>query len=128
MHIGNGLFKIAETLEGAEQPEWAIRMEQMMTDASDALARLNENIDGLTTEVGEIADVLANLPTSEDPAIAAGINEAADRLTAVKDALENATTLDDPAVEPPVEEPTPEEPPVDEQPGDQPPVDQPPTV
>lgn len=142
LHIGNGLFAVAEALSPAKQPRWAKRMERKMSDSNEALARLSENIDHLTTEVSEIQGVLANLPTSEDPAIAEGINSAADRLGALKDALESATTLDDPAApaepetpgDPPTDPVTPTEPetPVDpangEQPGDQPPADQPPTV
>lgn len=87
-----------------------------MTDASEALARLSQNVDNLTSEVGEISNVLANLPTSEDPAIAAGINEAADRLSALRESLESATQLDDPAEQPPAEGET----------GDQPPASAPP--
>lgn len=139
LHVGNGLFAIAEALSPTKQPRWAKRMERKMSDSNEALARLSENIDNLTNEVGEIQEVLANLPTAEDPEIAEGINSAADRLGALKDALESATTADDPAApaEPgdaptdpvtPAEPETPVDPGTGEQPGDQPPADQPPTV
>lgn len=122
--IGCGLSEIAAALKTPrKQPRWAKRMEQQMSDQSEALSRLTTNVDNLATEVGEIQTVLANIPPSDDPAVTTAINEVADRLGTLKDNLEGATTLDDPAAPEDPEEPT-----DPENPGDQPPVDNPPTV
>lgn len=132
LHIGNAIYRVAESLSPVNEPKWAKRLERKMSEQSDAIARVEANLSGVTSEIDDVVSVLQDLQSRvDDPALTQELNSLADRLATAKDTLENATTLDDPAPEPdptPTPDPAPVDPGAGDQPGDQPPVDQPPIV
>lgn len=110
LHIGNGLFRIADALQGAEEPRWAHRLERNMADLATALANLQAADQRVVDELQKLADEVRNAPDVQ--AAADAVQAEADRLQAAVDSAEA----------PPA---TPADPGTG---GDQPPADQPPTA
>ena len=99
-----------------------LQMETWMTEMSDAIARIEANLDSVMDEIAQVTQVLTDLAAQPqvDQGTTDQLNAIADRLQAAKDALENATTMDDPAA-PPADVPPADQPPADV-PADQPPA------
>lgn len=107
--IARDLNRIADAAERivhhnearVREPAWASRLEHRMSEQSDAIARIETNLTSVSDEIAQVVTVLQGVQT-DDPAVTAQLQSVADRLATAKDTLENATTLDDPPVEPPV--------------------------
>lgn len=108
LHIGNGLYRIADSLKGtSEEPAWAHRLERNMADLATALANLQAADQNVVDELQKLADEVRNAPDVQ--AAADAVQAEADRLQAAVDDAEAAPA--DPGTG-----------------GDQPPADQPPTA